>query len=206
MEKTLVYLRMKRRMKVSLHTKIRVRDIAYVSTIEKWKKSIEALELYEVTKADKEYVVIDCFTLIDGLQRIFPDIECQNLGLTETIIHIEQPKIKASFFRLCFVWLVLFIGTAMTIMNFHYDVSMQEVQQKLHYLFTGEQEEYPLWLQVPYSFGLGIGMVLFLNHWFKKRLNEEPSPLEIELFTYQQNLDNYIAYYENDINHDDNSL
>src|SRR5690625_6783496 len=85
----------------------------------------------------------------------------------------------------------------MTIMNFHYDVSMQEVQQKLHYLFTGEQNEFPLWIQIPYSFGLGIGMLLFFNHWFKKRFNEEPSPLEVELFNYQQDLDNYVNHYEN---------
>lgn len=85
----------------------------------------------------------------------------------------------------------------MTIMNFHYDVSMQEVQQKIHYLLTGKHSKYPLWIQIPYSFGLGVGMLLFFNHWFKKRFNEEPSPLEIELFNYQQDLNQYVMHYEN---------
>ncbi len=51
----------------------------------------------------------------------------------------------------------------MTIMNFHYDVSMQPVQQKLHFILTGVENEYPLWIQIPYSIGLGLGTVLFLT-------------------------------------------
>src|SRR5699024_4221207 len=86
------------------------------------------------------------------------------------------------------------------IMNFHYDVSMQEVQQKLHFLITGEKTEFPLWIQIPYSIGLGVGMLLFFNHWFNKRFNEEPSSLEIEIYNYQQNLDQYLGHYENKVN------
>ena len=85
----------------------------------------------------------------------------------------------------------------MAIMNFHYDVSMEEVQIRLHYLFTGEQTQHPLWIQIPYSLGLGLGMLLFFNHWFQKRFNEEPSPLEIEVFNYQQEIDNYVYHKEN---------
>src|SRR5699024_2856818 len=98
-------------------------------------------------------------------------------------------KAKIVYLKLIFAWILLFIGTAMTIMNFHDDVNMQAVQQKVHFVLTGQETEYPLWIQIPYSLGLGLGMILFLNHWFKKRINEEPSPLEIELFTYQQDLD-----------------
>jgi len=100
------------------------------------------------------------------------------------------------------VWLILFIGAAMTIINFHYDVSMQEVHQKIHFMFTGTYAKYPLFLQIPYSIGLGIGIVLFLNHWFNKRFNEEPSPLELELFQYKNKVNEYIAHHENNLNDD----
>lgn len=46
-------------------------------------------------------------------------------------------------------------------------------------------------------------MILFLNHWFNKRFNEEPSPLELELFQYKQRVNEYIAHYENELNDDD---
>ena len=49
----------------------------------------------------------------------------------------------------------------------------------------------------PIRIGLGLGMILFFNHVFKKRLNEEPSPLEVEMFNYQQDLDQYVIMHEN---------
>jgi stage V sporulation protein AA len=40
-------------------------------------------------------------------------------------------------------------------------------------------------------------MILFFNHVFRKRINEEPSPLEVEMFNYQQDLDHYVIMHEN---------
>jgi len=82
-------------------------------------------------------------------------------------------------------------------MNFHEDVSMQEVHQKIYYMLTGQNDYTPLFLQIPYSIGIGLGMIVFFNHIFKKRFNEEPSPLEVEIFNYQQDIDQYISMYEN---------
>lgn len=82
-------------------------------------------------------------------------------------------------------------------MNFHEDVSMRDVHIALYEMITGERNEYPYLLQIPYSIGLGLGMIIFFNHVFKKRLNEEPSPLEVEMFNYQLDLDEYVAMNEN---------
>ena len=74
---------------------------------------------------------------------------------------------------------------------------MQEVHQRLYEMITGKKEDKPLLLQISYSLGLGIGMILFFNHVFRKRINEEPSPLEVEMFNYQQSLDQYVILHEN---------
>lgn len=196
----IVYLRMKKNLTISHLQKIKLKDIALISTTSKDKNSLEQTIIYRITKEDRNIVVIDSFLVIDYLTKQYPYLEFQLLGPTHTIIRICKKKKKSPILIIAFVWLLLFVGTGMTIMNFHYDVSMQEVQQKLHFLLTGEENEFPLWIQIPYSFGLGIGMLLFFNHWFKKRFNEEPSPLEVELFKYQQDLDQYVSFYENKIN------
>jgi stage V sporulation protein AA len=85
----------------------------------------------------------------------------------------------------------------MGIMNFHDDVSMQSVQEKLYTIITGKNTSKPLLFQIPYSLGLGLGMILFFNHVFRKRINEEPSPLEVEMFNYQQDIDSYVVIHEN---------
>jgi stage V sporulation protein AA len=106
-------------------------------------------------------------------------------------------KKQYSFLFFLAVWFLLFIGAALAIMNFHEDVSMRQVHQKLFYMLTGMRDKQPLLIQVPYSIGLGLGMILFFNHVFRKRINEEPSPLEVEMFNYQQDLDQYVIMHEN---------
>jgi stage V sporulation protein AA len=95
------------------------------------------------------------------------------------------------------IWFLLFFGSAMAIMNFHDDVSMRSVQEKLYKIITGVEDSKPWIFQIPYSIGLGLGMILFFNHVFQKRINEEPSPLEVEMFNYQMDLDNYVIIHEN---------
>lgn len=196
----IVYMRMKQSVEVSQLQKVKLKDIAFISTTSPYQQEIENTVIYRITIQDRNIVVIDSFLIIEHLNKIYENLDFQLIGPTHTIIRVEQSKKRRPILLVAFVWLLLFIGTAMTIMNFHYDVSMQEVQQKLHYLITGEKSDYPLWIQIPYSFGLGAGMLLFFNHWFRKKFNEEPSPLEVELFNYQQNLDQYIGYYENKLN------
>jgi stage V sporulation protein AA len=59
-------------------------------------------------------------------------------------------------------------------------------------LVTGGRSDHPLWFQIPYSFGLGVGMLVFFNHLFRKRFNEEPNPLEVELYMYEENVNAYV--------------
>ncbi|MGP4107363.1 stage V sporulation protein AA [Virgibacillus sp. L01] len=196
----IVYLRMKKNVELTYLKELTLKDIAHISASSQLKRKLEKTTIYRITKKDRNIVIIDSFLVIDYLGDLFGNLEFQIVGPPQSIIRIKKHKKKPNIVIVATVWLLLFIGTGMTIMNFHYDVSMQEVQQKLHFLLTGEEKKYPLWIQIPYSFGLGIGMLLFFNHWFTKRFNEEPSPLEVEIFNYQQNLDQYVSYYENKLN------
>ncbi|WP_112181228.1 MULTISPECIES: stage V sporulation protein AA [Paraliobacillus] len=196
----IIYLRMKKHYQTTAKKKVRLKDIAFISGNEAMVAKLNQIVLREIVKEDLEVCVIEGFTVIKKLQAYFPEIDLQLLGPNQTIIHITKKRRVPRVTFILFVWSLLFVGSAMTIMNFHYDVSMQSVQQRLHYLFTGEKEKYPLWMQVPYSLGLGLGMILFFNHIFKKRINEEPSPLEIEIYKYQQDIDQYVSHYENKLN------
>ncbi|MRG86468.1 stage V sporulation protein AA [Salinibacillus xinjiangensis] len=194
-----VYIRLRNKTKIPKEKKILLKDIAYISASETWKKQLENAFIYQVKKEDKNIVVFDIFSIIELLSQQHPNLEFQSIGPNQTIAYIAIPNKHPHFSLVAFIWLLLFIGSGMAIMNFHYDVSMQEVQQKLHYMITGHQDKYPLWLQIPYSVGLGLGMILFFNHVFQKRINEEPSPLEVEIHNYQQNLDQYVTIHENEL-------
>src|SRR5690625_598861 len=196
----IVYIRLKKKVTVNEYKTITLQDIANITTTYENEKELGEIPVYRLSKKDNNVVIIDSFIIIKHLNKANPDLEFQLIGVSESIINIENKRTTPMLLFVFLVWILLFVGSAMTIVNFHYDVSMQEVHQRIHYLFTGEQKKFPLFLQIPYSFGLGIGMVLFMNRLFKKKLNEEPSPLEVELFNYQKNIDEYVTYYENDLN------
>lgn len=194
-----VYLRMKKKLHVKSGTSLKLSTIADIFINTPLDKDIGELIIYDISddkNRENHVVVIDQFFLRKCILTEFPKINVHFFGVSETIVQISHRQNIPSILLAVIVWFILFIGTAMTIMNFHYDVGMQETQQKIHYMLTGKVAESPLWIQIPYSLGLGVGMLLFFNHWFKKRFNNEPSPLEIEISKYQDALDDYIKKHE----------
>lgn len=196
LEKT-VYLRLRHRVFVQPNDKILVKDIAQIIAEESLHKKIMEIVLYQVKPEDRNITIIDVMQVVEEVKKIDPAIEIQLIGQSQMIIEVVYKKRKVSPIIFLLIWFLLFFGSMLTIMNFHEDVSMQEAHQKLYKIITGENVEKPLIFQIPYSLGLGLGMVIFFNHVFKKRINEEPSPLEVEMFNYQQDLDHYVVMHEN---------
>lgn len=196
MEKS-IYLRMRHRVLVQPNATIRIGQIVQISAEEKVAQEIKNIVIHQVSKKDKNIVVIDVMKVIDQIRRQFPQIDVQTVGPAQTIIEIAIKKRRFTPALFVAVWFLLFVGAALTMMNFHEDVSMREVHIRIYTMITGDEVLKPLLFQIPYSIGLGLGMILFFNHFFRKRLNEEPSPLEVEMFNYQQDLDNYLIITEN---------
>mgnify|MGYP003418407388 FL=1 len=193
----MVYLRLRHRVHIRVNqTKIYLEDIARIIGTEEIVPSLQGLLIYELEKSDRNIIVIDLSSIVERITKNYP-IDIQAIGPSQTIIEVVPEQKKNNTILFVIVWLLLFVGSALTIMNFHEDVSMPAVHQKIYKLITGNEIERPLILQIPYSFGLGLGMVLFFNHFFKKRFNDEPSPLEVEMFNYQQDLDQYVMMNEN---------
>ncbi|NEU30856.1 stage V sporulation protein AA [bacterium LRH843] len=191
-----VYLRMRYRVQTKLGKAITIGDVAQVIADESIRRAITRLPLHFITGQDKSVVIMDVMKVIEKVQEYDPTYDIQSIGPAQTIITVHQPKKPLTPIYFVLVWLLLFIGAGFAIMNFHEDVSMRAVHLRIFKLVTGNEEAKPLLLQIPYSIGLGVGMILFFNHFFKKRLSDEPSPLEVEMFNYQQALDQFTIHNE----------
>lgn len=196
LEKT-IYIRMRNRVKTNPEDVIMLKDVAQIIAPENDMTKLENTVIYRISEKDRNIVVIDVMKVINQITTKFPEMEIQTVGPSQTIIEVITKKkgVSVPFFLL--IWFLLFFGSAMAIMNFHDDVSMRSVQEKIYTTITGRKESKPWLFQIPYSIGLGLGMILFFNHVFKKRINDEPSPLEVEMFNYQMDLDNYLVIHEN---------
>ena len=192
-----VYIRLRHRLQVRPESSILLENTAQIIAPEHYLQTIGKIVLHKVKEEDKNIIILDLMRVISQIKAVLPGIDVQTIGPTQTIVEVVYKRKKVSPPIFAAVWLLLFIGAAMAIMNFHEDVSMREVHQRLYHIMTGKEDPHPLLFQVPYSLGLGLGMILFFNHVFRKRINEEPSPLEVEMFNYQQDLDQYVIMHEN---------
>nr|MBA5585745.1 stage V sporulation protein AA [Anaerobacillus isosaccharinicus]QOY38771.1 stage V sporulation protein AA [Anaerobacillus isosaccharinicus] len=188
---------MRHRVQASPFQHLKIRDIAQIVASDEIRLLVGSIPIHQVTPEDKKLIVVDVMKVISAVGVSLPSLEVQTMGDAQTIVEVYYSKTKFKPLFFIAVWVLLFIGAGLAVMNFHEDVSMQEVHQKIYKIITGEENLKPLILQIPYSIGLGAGMILFFNHLFKKRINEEPSPMEVEMFNYQQALDRYVSIHEN---------
>ncbi|WP_017728152.1 stage V sporulation protein AA [Halalkalibacterium ligniniphilum] len=192
-----MYIRMRHRVQVTQNQVVTVGDVAQVVGERAIRIACMKQPIHHVTVEDQNRIIIDVMSVIALLKKVHPELDLQTVGSPQTILQVEMKTsvMKPVYFFL--IWLLLFIGAGLAIMNFHEDVSMLQVHQALFTRITGNEKAKPLLLQIPYSIGLGLGMIIFFNHLFKKRINEEPSPLEVEMFNYQQAMDQYVILHEN---------
>lgn len=191
-----IYISMQQRVQLPPNTSIHLKDIADIIADDIQQKEIEDMVIYTLSALDKSHVILDVLQVIKTIKKRYEDVEIAIIGASQTIVEILYKKKEVNLFFFALIWLLLFIGSALAIIYFHEDVSMGSVHERIYYMLTGKEVKQPLLFQVPYSIGLGLGMVLFFNHLFKNRINEEPSPLEVEMHQYQQSIDAYMIENE----------
>lgn len=180
---------------------IYVQDIAHISAPNPC--IVGNIKVYTLTMEDGDIYSIAAVDVVRKISKELPNHSINIVGADHILVERKRPEKKSSIFLIILAWIVLFFGSGLTIMYFHEDVSMKEVHINLHYLLTGEKKENPYWLQIPYSIGVGIGMMVFFNHLLRKKITEEPSPLEVEMFLYQENIDKYMLKQPDPNNKDD---
>ncbi|PZD93474.1 stage V sporulation protein AA [Paenibacillus sambharensis] len=187
-----LYVRLRKRIAICPGEQVKLGAVSRMLSEAGVEKELADLEIYRHKPEDGNRMVIDMLHIIRLIHTVKPGLPVEYYGDPQVLVMIDMKTIKPRITVLVFAWLLLFFGAGLAIMNFHADVSMREVHVRITELITGSADAHPLWFQIPYSAGIGLGMSLFFNHIFRKRFNEEPSPLEVELFTYQENVNAYV--------------
>lgn len=190
-----IFVQMKKRIRARPGQLLRVGDVARILA-ETDRERIENLPVKKFGPEEGNRAVVELMDVMRILRREDPVLDVQAVGLPHALVEFKEKGRPPQWIAVLGVWLLLFVGSGLAIMNFHTDVSMKEVHERIYYLMTGIHNPRPLILQIPYSLGIGLGMVLFFNRLFKKKFNDEPSPLELEVFLYQENIDQYVIDHE----------
>ena len=135
--------------------------------------------------------VISVMKVIELIVKQFPGIEIVNIGETDVLIERVKPEQKGKgrlFFKIAFVALISFFGTAFTIMAFHNDIQIQELFNKIHQMITGSPSNGHSILEFTYSIGLCVGIIVFFNHIGGRRITKDPTPLEVSMKRYEEDV------------------
>ena len=75
------------------------------------------------------------------------------------------------------------------IMTFNNDVSVPEVFDKFYTQVTGQEASGPTILEICYCIGLPLGILVFYNHIGRKKITDDPTPVQVSMRKYEQDVD-----------------
>jgi stage V sporulation protein AA len=137
--------------------------------------------------APGRYQVLPLPELVRTAAEAAPAADIRVLGAEDVVLRGRREPSRFAVLLAGAAWLLLLVGAAATLLNFHADVNMPAAHRELYRLLTGRTVQHPLLLEIPYSLGVGMGILLF----FRPR-GGEPGPLELETARYERSLHAYL--------------
>lgn len=157
-------------------------------------RSMRLLKFQNESKGDakqKNRVAVSILKVIACIHEVYPKVEIQNMGETDFIVTFEQQKTTggfAHFMKAVAVVLISFTGAAFSIMTFNNDVNVKKVFSQIFELTTGMKSDGFTVIELFYSIGIVVGILVFFNHFGKKRFTVDPTPIEVEMRLYENDL------------------
>ena len=153
-------------------------------------KSIKLVKFSEQEKKQQR-IVVSVLKIIACIHEQYPNLDIQNLGETDIILTYENQNTPGNVVHLLktvVVVVLVFCGSAFSIMAFHNDVSITKLFSQIYLALTGVESDGYTILEVSYSIGIIIGILGFFNHFGKKRFTVDPTPLEVQMRLYENDI------------------
>lgn len=158
------------------------------------KKFLPKLQTVKILKLHgnrEQRYVVSVLEIIACIHAAYPEVEVQNLGEADIIVTYENQKTSPYLWHILKVAVVasiIFFGSAFSIMAFNNDVGGTKLFGQIYELVMGKQSDGFTVLEVTYSIGLTFGILVFFNHFGKKRFTVDPTPMEVQMRLYENDI------------------
>lgn len=152
---------------------------------------IKTLKIVRFRKSGRQRCVVSVLKIIACIHEKFPDADIQNLGESDIIVTYENQKTPPLIWHIIktiFVAAVAFFGAAFSIMAFNNDVDVTRLFGQIYGFVTGQEANGVTVLEITYSIGVTAGILIFFNHFGKKRFTVDPTPMEIQMRLYENDI------------------
>lgn len=170
-----------------------LKDIASVHCSDKTTLAkARSIKIHRFHEKEPKRCVISILKVIQLLEEQCPGISVESLGEADVLIEricVDKHKGWQQWCKAAVVALICFFGTGFTIMAFHNDIGIQKVFAEVYRVVMGKETTGFTILEVSYSIGLAIGIVVFFNHIGGRRITKDPTPIEVSMKEYEKNVD-----------------
>lgn len=152
---------------------------------------LKSTRILKAPDKNQHRYVISVLRIIECIHKEYPGLEVQNIGATDIIVTCMGDKTKNRVWEVCqiiSVVLICFFGAAFAIMAFNNDSDTPKIFERVCKLFTGSKQEGREILELSYSVGLSSGILVFFNHFGKKKFTVDPTPIEVEMRLYENDI------------------
>lgn len=186
----ILYLKAEKCVKVD-KSNIKIKDIAKLEcTNVAIKNKVQELTIIQLDSKKEYKYVISILKVIEVIHKQFPELEIDNIGECDFILHYTKQKefFFFEYLKIIFVCFIVFIGAAFTIMTFNNDVGIDKLFAQFYNQVMDEESSGFTILEMSYSIGLGLGILVFYNHIGGKRLTTDPTPIQVEMRIYEDDV------------------
>jgi stage V sporulation protein AA len=192
MKESAVYIKIEQSMDI-LNKKIFLRDLGTIYCADKkMEEEIKDMIFYTISAKESQKYIFSVMKVVELIEKRYPQALVINLGEKDFVVKYVPPKEKPpkawEWLKSFFVGVVAFFGAAFSIMTFNTDVSVPEVFGKIYFLVTGEVRTDGTVVELGYCIGLGLGILLFFNHFSRKKIEVDPTPIQIQMRSYEKDI------------------
>ena len=152
---------------------------------------VKTLHIVHLAKQNGQRSVVSVLQIIEKIHEVFPNAVVVSLGAPDIIVTYEKKQKHSKIAegaKVALVSMITFVGSAFSIMTFNNDVDITKLFAQIYEQMTGEVKTGLTVLEFSYSVGIAIGILVFFNHFGKKKFSVDPTPMEVEMRTYENEI------------------
>ncbi|MCL2217182.1 MAG: stage V sporulation protein AA [Defluviitaleaceae bacterium] len=189
-----IYIKPVKKANLSNTHEILVRDVAEVVAEPKVAAKVKIMKLQRIGDdgEQKKNYVVSITDIIKVIKKAYPNATVNNVGEMDTLVQYAAEKSRdkpwLKWLKIAFVALVLMAGSATAIMSFHTDGQIPRIFEQYYRMFYGQGTSNPRIINIPYSIGLAVGILVFYNHFLGRKITDDPTPIDVEIEQYDNEI------------------
>lgn len=196
----IVYLKIQKNNEISKNA-VKIGDIANIwCTNAPTANKAKAIKLMNIPNEKKARYTVSVMKVIQLINEQMPNVEVNNIGESDFIIDYECNKkvnLTFNFIKVAVISIITFVGAAYAIMAYNNDVGTDDILQRAYGILLSDPQDGHGILEIMFSVGLTLGIIIFYNHFVGKKFTNDPTPMQVEMNSYETQVDDALINRSN---------